>query len=194
MSREAKDFYRGEREFWVTFMGDKQWRVHVNPMAPVEADVFEKPHTKSLARRLSEKIVEGRLKDKQQEALYFLHANWESLVDIFYTADDVNHRQKPMAFVQVALDEEGRQCADFVGIGPDGKVFLIVAASDSRSSNQELQRQYDLLQRKFGLKTSDIVPRIVNFVQEQKVYPDGTVSSGRFNIYARILNGASMEG
>lgn len=185
--------YRGEREFLFSLQSGENWRVHLDQMSAVEWDMYDRPHTRSLPRKLKKMVSAEELEDKQRDALYFLHVNWPNIIDLFYTTQ-YKKRVEPVAFTQVLIGGNSRNKLEFLGFGPDGKVFLFVVASLDRNTTLELERQHSLLKRDLGLPSYDIVTRLVNLRDDNTQMGEGQVSNRLLRVVARRVNGAAMEG
>ncbi len=177
---------RGEIEYRVTLGSGEQWRVHLDQMSPVDTETLDRPNVNKLQRQLQRRVVSASLEDSQREALYFLHANWKDFVDFFYEGEH-EHDIEPKAFAEVLIGKHPFQRIDFVGFGPDGKIFLIRANARSNNS-QELERQQHLFLNKFGLAQGEVVTRMAFYREDTR-----DASSGLFRIVTRQYNSASME-
>lgn len=75
---------------------------------------------------------------KHQKALDFLAANWQKIFSIFYPLAPEGEIT-PSCFTEVNLNEYGT--ADFIGVGPDGKIIIVEIGKGGKS--QQVNRYRD---------------------------------------------------
>lgn len=71
--------------------------------------------------------------EEHLSTVLFLSKNWEKLMRNFYLFG-IKGSIQPVSFTEVVLNDNNNHRADVVGLGPDGRVFIIEVGRRSKSS------------------------------------------------------------
>lgn len=181
--------YRGWREYQYRTKDGGNWRFHtqINPMEPIsypDQFLYQKIK-KGLKKAAPSKLSPLGLESIEHwMGTHFLHKNWERLASVFYTQQP-DLPVKSVSYVNVELGKYGT--ADFIGLGPDGRIFVIDLAGNGKK-RQFLQTHIHGINAMFFDEHVSIVPMLGRLVDET------TADEGayRLNIYHQPVNTAPL--
>lgn len=121
-----------------TTVGGETLRLEIIPNT--ESMFGSKPMDENLFANVSKLLADrqrpyipGVAEEEHLKTIHFFSKNWDRLRTVMYPFL-IPGNIPPACFSEVVLDEENNHRADFIGLGPDGRAFIIEVGKRGKSS------------------------------------------------------------
>lgn len=160
---------------YLTANGDRLiWQVTPNPEAMIQPPSLTETEVSEIKEKLtslSRPYIPEEGEKFHGQTINFLMQNWDKLRDTLYPFPPRHSTVPPARFAEVLLEPDKGHRADFIGFGPDGRIFVFEIGTEHKSKKaynygEELRE----VLKKYGIKPTTYVLYHTNGSEPKTLY------------------------